>query len=160
TAALSSLLDPKIKADRATLLLVLGVGASTVVTTVLGRLVKRSYLKDARAKITSYPGGVVVGAVTVGGSRLVHFLPGYLYGIVGGFESDPQPDKRRAGVAAAIGECFGIVLAIGTWLAWQPIAHRAAKPHPSVTIAVADALLSAIAALSFEGLLFSMIPLR
>lgn len=160
TAALAALLDPKIKADRATALLVLGVGVATIVTSILGHFVKTRYLREVKGRIRAYPGGVVIGALTVAVSRLVNFLPGYLYGVVGGFESEPEADRQRAGRAAAIGEAFAIALALGSWFAWQPIADRAAKAGASEGIAVADALLASIAALSFQGLLFSMIPIK
>ncbi len=160
TAALASFLDPKLKPDRATVLLTVGVASATAITTLLGHAVKRAYLRNTKGRITSYPGGVLMAAVTVGVSRVVHFLPGYLYGIIGGFESEPQPGKARAGRAAAVGETWSVVFAVACWFGWQPVAERAMKPHASAGIALADAVLASIAALSFQGLLFSMIPIK
>jgi hypothetical protein len=158
-----ALVDPKAKADQATALLVAGMAGAAMIDTLFGGVISSAFLSPRtreRGRIRSYPGALLIGAGGVAVSRAVNFLPGYLYGVVGGFDREVEAKKSDAGAAAALGALGGVVLAVGAWFLFQPVSEAAAKRGAALSTLVVEAVLAAMATLSFQSLLFSMVPIR
>ena len=162
-AVLYILLDPKARFDHSTVMLAIGLAGATVIGTLLSAAVGGSYLRrngGEFGKLRAYPGALWVSAVCVAVSRAVNFLPGYLYGSVGGFDREKEVNRVHKGRSAALGIVAGVVIAGAAWIAWIPIRDAATDTNPGSAVLVLDALLASIAVLSFQSMLFSLIPAR
>jgi len=106
------------------------------------------------------PSGLVVAFVCVAISRAVHFQPGYLYGLVGGFSFAVALDSREAGKSRFVAYAAGLGLAIGAWILFVPISRSANSVHPNFGVLVADAFLAALFIGGIEGALFTLVPLK
>jgi hypothetical protein len=93
-------------------------------------------------------------------SRLTHFAPGYLYGLLGGAVFAGVLAKRTEGRAEAVTLLTTLLVAVGAWLAFEPVAEAANGDHPGLTVLVADSFLGSLFIGGIEGMLFSLIPLR
>jgi hypothetical protein len=54
----------------------------------------------------------------------------------------------------------GLLVALGAWVGFEPVAHAANAAHPSLGVLVADSFLGCVFIGGIEGMLFSLIPLR
>jgi hypothetical protein len=54
----------------------------------------------------------------------------------------------------------GLLIALGAWVVFEPVAHAANAAHPSVGLLVADSFLGSLFIGGIEGMLFSLVPLR
>ena len=93
-------------------------------------------------------------------SRLTHFLPGYLYGVLGGAVFVGVLERRREGRVETFTLAAGLVTALVAWVIFEPVARAANETDASLGVLVADAVLACLFIGGIEGLLFSLIPLR
>jgi hypothetical protein len=91
---------------------------------------------------------------------LVHFRPGYLYGVVAGaaFQRALSKDEEGRGVLASAAVL--IVASLIAWLAWIPVSHAANKPGASLLILILDAVLAAIFVTGIESVFIGLVPIR
>ncbi|HEX5088481.1 MAG TPA: FGLLP motif-containing membrane protein [Nocardioides sp.] len=161
---LGGLLDPNFGADRPTTALLVGVFVALLVA--VGVAVGSGWLFRSVRHLSrdwylrAIPSGLVVGIVCVLVSRLTHFAPGYLYGVLGGAVFAGALARRTEGGAETVTMLGGLVVALGAWVAFEPVAHAANSAHPSLGVLVADSFLAALFVGGIEGMLFSLIPLR
>ena len=110
--------------------------------------------------LRAIPSALLVAVVCVLVSRLTHFSPGYLFGLLGGAVFVAALDKRTEGRAEAIALMAVLGLALVSWVGFAQVVSRANEPDPLFGVLVADALLGCLFIGGIEGLLFSLIPLR
>jgi hypothetical protein len=163
-ALLAELLDPNVSLSAAAVALFLAVIASTLFGATVGLLVGRGYRGSrhlsGEALLDAVPSGLVVAAMCVLVSRLTHFQPGYLYGLLGGFAftvAMAEKDDGREEMAAIV---VTLLVALVAWIAFIPVSTAANKLDPNFMVQLADALLAALFIGGIEGLLFGLIPLR
>jgi hypothetical protein len=106
------------------------------------------------------PGTAVVAIVCVAVSRLVHFQPGYLYGLIAGLALRRQLETDTNGALTAASAVSIFSLGILAWIARVPVAHAASGPHPGVWWVGLEACLAAITILGIETVVICLIPLR
>ncbi|MGH9024190.1 MAG: FGLLP motif-containing membrane protein, partial [Acidimicrobiia bacterium] len=111
-------------------------------------------------RLAVLPGSAVVAAACVGFSRLLHFLPGYLFGLIAGFTFRHEEDERTKGRLTAAGCLFILLVAIAAWIARGPVSTAAAGPGAGPGLFALEALLTAVFLLGLESLLFGLLPLR
>jgi hypothetical protein len=161
---LGGLLDPNVGANRPTTALLIGVFVALLVAvgvaTAAGWLFRSARHLSHDWYLRAIPSGLVVGVVCVLVSRLTHFAPGYLYGVLGGAVFAGALAKRTEGRAETVTMLAGLAVALGAWIAFEPVAHAANSAHPSLGVLVADSFLAALFIGGIEGMLFSLIPLR
>lgn len=160
---LFGLLDPHLGFDLSSVALVLGLSLSLAVTTLGFALpvllfMRRRYRDWGYLEIV--PGAAVVAVVGVVVSRVVHFEPGYLYGIIGGLAFHREIAKRAEGWLTAISALFVLLVGIGAWLVRSPVAAAAATVQPSFWAVFAEAVLATTTVLSLESLVVSLLPMR
>ena len=161
---LGGLLDPGFGANRATAALLIGVFVALLVAVAIATLSGWTF-RTARHRPHSWylraiPSGLVVAVACVLVSRLTDFAPGYLYGILGGAVFAGVLEKRTEGRAETVTLIAGLLVALGAWIAFEPVAHAANAAHPNLGVLVADSLLGCLFIGGIEGMLFSLIPLR
>jgi hypothetical protein len=159
---LFALITPDFGFNRSTLALVLGLAIAVAVVTV-GFAIPTFiyYLKEFRdrGQILVMPGSVIVGGVCVLISRLLHFEPGYLYGLLAIFVFHHETDERTDGRLAAVSVFFVIVLAIVAWVARVPLTGLAQK-DPSFLALVLEAAVSGAFVIGLESILVGILPMR
>jgi hypothetical protein len=158
-------LDPEFGPSRLTLswVLLAGVFASIVVTTIAfvvlpGFIFNRGQREAGHLKVL--PGTLVVAVVCVAVSRLVHFLPGYFYGLIAAFAISRGLSKRETGLNTLLAAVITLIVAIGAWLAWIPIKDSALEPGAGAGLLVLDAVLVATFVAGLEAVVFGLIPMR
>jgi hypothetical protein len=161
--ALYSVLSPDFGLNRSSLALALGFTVSLVIITVVFRLpslfvVHRRYCEWAELRIL--PGTALVAAACVVLSRLLHFQPGYLYGLVAGLSLRHQLAKDTTGRVTSAAALSILVISVLAWFGRAPLAAAAARPHASFWVLAAEASLAALFVVGVESMVISLIPLR
>lgn len=162
-ALLYGLLDPAFGANEASVVLLLGFAAGIVIDTVVsasagGWAARRFGRSDYYFRVL--PATLLVAAVCVGVSRLVGFLPGYIYGLVGGlaFRQALEDDDEARKVLLSSG--IVLVAAVAGWLAYGPVSARIDAGADGFEWLVLEAILAGTFIAGVEGLLFGLIPLK
>lgn len=161
---LAGFLDPKFGANPASAALVVGVFASVLVAVLVaayaGRLFRSATHRPTQWYLQAIPSALLIAVLGVVVSRLTHFAPGYLYGVLGGAVFAVALDHRSEGRAEAAVLVSGLVLALAAWLGFGAIASAATGAGPSFPTLSADAFLGTLFIGTIEGLLFALVPLR
>ncbi|MGH2717285.1 MAG: FGLLP motif-containing membrane protein, partial [Actinomycetota bacterium] len=159
---LFALITPDFGFNRSTLALVLGLAIAVAIVTVGFAVPTFIYFlkkyKD-RGQILVMPGSVVVGLVCVGLSRLLHFEPGYLYGLLAIFVFHHETNEKTDGQLAAASAVVVIALAILTWVFRVPLTGLDEK-NPSFLALVAEAALGGAFVIGVESVLVGLLPMR
>jgi hypothetical protein len=156
-------LSPDLGFDRSSLALVLGLSLSLVVISVGFRLPHLVYIRRRDhewARFRVLPGTALVAVACVGLSRLVHFQPGYLYGLIAGLSFRRRLETDTNGALTAASAVSVFVLSIAAWVARVPVAGAAARPNASIWIVALEACLAAISILGLETVVICLIPVR
>ena len=160
---LYGLLSPGLGFDRSSAALVVGLSLSLVVVSLGFRLPHLLYVhhRDGEwGRLRVLPGTAAVAVGCVALSRLVHFQPGYLYGLIAGLALRRQLETDTNGALTAASAVSIFAVGILAWIARVPVAHAAAGPHPSLWAVGLEACLAAITILGIETVVICLIPLR
>lgn len=161
---LGGLLDPKLSFDTTWYALLVGVFAAVLVAVLLTALAGRTFRSATHRPhdwyLRAIPSALMVAVLCVLVSRMAHFEPGYLYGVLGGAVFAIGLDRRSEGRAETAVFLGSMALALVAWLAFGPVARSADGADASFGILTADAFLGSLFIGGIEGLLFGMIPLR
>ncbi|MEA2535178.1 MAG: hypothetical protein QOJ93_2989 [Actinomycetota bacterium] len=155
-------LDPHFGLNLSSLALALGLSVALALITIVFRLPfllhsKQHHGEWARLKVL--PGTAVMAVACVGLSRLLGFLPGYLYGLIAGLEFRREADDTT-GRLTSLAALTILILGLVTWAARAPVAAAAARAGAGFWVVAADACLAAIFVAGLTTLVFSLIPLR
>jgi hypothetical protein len=155
-------LDPHFGLNRSSLALALGLSVALALITVVFRLPfllhsKQHHGEWARLKVL--PGTALMAVACVGLSRVLSFLPGYLYGLIAGLEFRREADDTT-GRLTSLAALTILIVGLVTWAARAPVAAAAARAGAGFWVVAADACLAAIFVAGLTTLVFSLIPLR
>ncbi|MDQ1428780.1 MAG: hypothetical protein QOK39_2256 [Acidimicrobiaceae bacterium] len=162
-AVLYGLLTPGFGFNRTSLALGLGLGLALLVICVGFSVPTLSYMRrryHERGRLQILPGTIVIAAVCVGASRLLHFQPGALYGLLAVFAFGRDLDAKRKGRLTAVSAVFILTVAVAAWFVRVPVAAAAGRPGAGLGLLILDAALSAVFLLGLESLVVSLLPLR
>jgi hypothetical protein len=162
-ALLYGLVDPSFGFTKASLALVIGLVIAIVIVTGVhefarGIYIERRFKKSGRLKV--FPLGLLIAVVLVVFSRLAHFEPGYLFGVLAGLSFRVEPTSAEEGRSLVWASLATLALGVITWLAWVPVKDSVVSGHASFLMLVFDAVLSTTWVCAVQSLLFSLIPMR
>ncbi len=160
---LYGLLTPGFGFDRTSLALAAGLGLALLVICVGFSLPTLTYMRrryGERGRLRILPGTIVVAVACVGLSRLLHFQPGALYGLLAVFVFSRDLDRERKGRLTAVSAAFILTVSVGAWFIRVPVAAAAGRPGAGLGVLILDAALSAVFLLGLESLVISLLPLR
>jgi len=162
-ALVYALLSPDVGLDAASLALVVGLTVALALMSVLFGLpatilVHRQVGEWGRLNVL--PGSIAVAAVCVGLSRLLHFQPGYLYGVLAGFAFRSRIDDKQAGRYTAWNNLVALVVCGLAWWARVPVSAAAARPGAGVWLYALEACLVAVFLLGIESVAVGLLPMR
>jgi hypothetical protein len=162
SALLYGFLDPGFGFHRRSLALFLGLLAGLMVVTIVAELPMVMLLRrhGDRGRIRLLGGSLVVGVLCVAASRLAHFQPGYLYGVIAGAAFQRELSREEAGRGVLVSAVVLLAASIGAWLAWIPVSHAANKPGAGLGVLVLDAVLAAMFVTGLEAVVIGLLPLR
>ncbi|HXL42303.1 MAG TPA: FGLLP motif-containing membrane protein, partial [Actinomycetota bacterium] len=159
---LYAVLSPDFGPNRTTLALALGLSVSLALITVVFRLPFLLHAKTRHgewARLKVLPGTAVVAIVCVGISRLLHFVPGYLYGLIAGLEFRQEPEDTT-GRLTSLAALTILIIGLATWAARAPVAAAAGREGAGFWVVAIDACLATIFVIGLETLVLTLIPLR
>jgi hypothetical protein len=156
-AVLNAFLDPGLRFDRASGLLLAGLVLSIAAVSLLAVLPSR-LLRGERAMVRVYPLGLAVAAVCVLVSRLTSFEPGYLYGVVAGFAFARPLRTDEQGRLSFVTAAFLLGVAAVAFVLRIPV-HSAAADGATAWVLL-DTVLAAVFAAGVEANVLGLLPLR
>jgi hypothetical protein len=136
--------------------LVVLIAAPTAAATVY-RKMKRS---PTHAKLRAIPAGIAIAVLSVLISRLAHFQPGYLYGIVCGVSFAHKLAKKEEAHVVSLESAATLAAAVVAWIAFVPVAAAALHPGASFWVALVDDWLASIFVGGLVGVTIGLLPLR
>ncbi len=161
--ALYAFLTPDVGFNRTTAALVIGLALAVAVTTVGFAIPSYLYfgfrLHD-RGKLMVLPGTLLVGALCVVVSRLMHFQPGYLYGVLAVFVFHHDPDRKHRGELAAVSAVFVLALAALAWAARVPVSGYNMRSGASFWSLILEAALAGAFVIGLESTIVGLLPMR
>jgi hypothetical protein len=160
--AMYALLTPDFGWNMSTLALSLGLAIAVAVTTIGFAFPAFFYfgerLRD-RGQILVLPGTLAVAAVMVGLSRLLHFQPGYLYGVLAVFVFHHDIDRDTSGRLAAISAVLVMAAAFTAWTARVPLAGST-MTHAGFWSLVLESAIGGAFVIGLESTLVGLLPMR
>jgi hypothetical protein len=158
---LYGLLDPGFGPDTRSLVtfvgIVLGLVAVTWATSLPHRAIHRQLLRD-RGRLWAPAGVLIIAALCVLISRVVGFLPGYLYGLILGYRWAVTLEGRDEARAWAAAGWWMLALATVSWLTLGAV--RMPGLEASVPAEIAASVLAALVTAGVEALVFELVPIR
>lgn len=109
--------------------------------------------------LNTVPGGLIVAALCVVASKLLKFHPGYVYGVVAGWEFHTRLSKRDEGVLGMISAWALIAFAFAAWFLREPVGRLVDETHAAPWVAL-EVSLTVLFILAVENALIGLIPLR
>lgn len=164
SALLYGLLDPGFGPNTASAVMLVGVAAGVGVATLLsvatsGWLAKRRFGRsDYYFRVL--PATLLVAVACVAISRLVGFVPGYLYGLVGGIAFRQVLEDEDEARTVLVSSLVVLGAAIAGWVAYGPVAARIEAGSAGFGWLALEAVLAGTFIAGVEGLLFALVPLR
>jgi hypothetical protein len=162
-AFLTSLLDPTFGFSAASLQTYVGHLASSIVMLVLFSAPTLVFMRrrfDDRGELRARPGTLLLAGTFVAASRLLHLNPGYLYGLLAGFEHRTSPPSRTRACLAAANLGFLLLVGTGAWFAWSAVADRTSVVQPSVPLLLLESTLAALFVGGLVSATFSLVPIQ
>jgi len=162
-AILGGLLNPHFGVNRTSLegiiatLISFAVGAT--LSWYVAQQFRRRHHYDTVTYLQALPLGLAIAIICVVVSRLSHFEPGYLYGVVVGLSfAGSLKDNHNAHLTAiSVGSTLAVALA--AWFAWIPVNHLALSHGTNAIIVVLDDVLGSIFVGGLVGSVISLIPI-
>jgi hypothetical protein len=164
TGALNSLLNPTSDFDAASAARIAGLAAAIALYTLAAGVPSGLYLRrqmgGAAVHLRILVSALPIAALCVLVSRLTHFQPGYLYGLIGAFVVARTASREDSGRSVAISALVTLALALVAWVVRIPVAAAATGTQPPLAATAADAFLTVLVVLGLEHLVFRLLPIR
>ncbi len=157
-----TLLLPDAHADAASLRLILALAIGLGLTTILANYAAIAYtrLRFRTAGTVSVRWGALPFALAcVVLSRFVHFEPGYLYGLVAGFEFHRELKRSQRGQAVLAWSLIGLAVVALGWLAIEPMKHWVEESHRAFWPLVLEETTVAVTVEGLTALSLALLPM-
>jgi hypothetical protein len=160
---LVSLLNPAFGFDKSSLAAAGGLTIAIGIVTLAYDGPTLAYVRRYHGdwgRLVILPGTILLGVACVVLSRVVHFLPGYFYGLIAGLAFRRQIADAVKGRLTAFSTGLVLALSVASWLAMAPVSEAADKPGASLGLLVLEAALGGIFWCGLDSLVIGMLPLR
>jgi hypothetical protein len=137
--------------------IVLALLAVTWVANLPRRAMQRSENGDSgQLHAVAWTLGIAAACVLI--SRVTGFLPGYVYGVLLGYQFAKPFDGTREARAVGAGAVWMLALSFVAWLALGAVRTPGIEPGPAT--AILENVFGAFVVAGIEGIVFGLIPLR
>lgn len=158
------LLDPRFGINRQSLVsfgsTLLAFAWGALLSWFIARAFRRHHQYPTDTYWRALPIGLGVAIVCVLISRLSHFQPGYLYGVVVSVAFVGSLKDRHNAHLITISTISTLSVAFAAWLVWIPFNHLALEHGSNYFYGVLDAVLASIFVGGLVGTVVGLIPLR
>jgi MFS family permease len=127
---------------------------------LIARTFRRHHQYPTQTYWRALPVGLAIALVCVLISRLSHFEPGYLYGVVVSVAFVGSLKDRHNAHLITISTISTLSVAVLAWLAWIPFNHLALEHGSNFMYGVIDDALASIFIGGIVGTVVGLIPLR
>lgn len=162
-AVLYALDDPTFGLNASTVAEIVGFCGAIIVTTVVTEVGRGLYVHRRFQKIgdlRAFPIGLAVAVVFDIFSRLSHFEPGYVFGIMAAIVFRVRPTTEEDGRSILHASIWLFVVAALGWLAYGPVNSAVVDGNHSFGLLVLESLLSYVWVCGLQSLFFGLIPVR
>jgi len=163
-ALLGGLLNPKfglnLRSLEALIATLIAFGVGAIVSWFIARTFRRLHKYPSHTYLRALPMGLLIAAGCVAISRLSHFEPGYLYGVVVSISFIESMDDRHSVHLIAISTLSTLAVAVLAWFAWIPVNHVATGSTSNLIEVIADDALASIFVGGLMGTVIGLIPLE
>lgn len=162
-ALLHGFLDPSFGLDAASATLVIGLVIGIPIVTLVASAGSLAYTRvkhGERGVLRAFPGTLVVALACVIVSRLAHFAPGYMYGLIAGFVFSRQPSEKDEGRRAAVAAAWVLVVSLVAWLILSPLQTHKVHGFFSFPWEIVLSSLTSVFLGGIEGMALGLVPLR
>ena len=162
-AAFTALVDPNFNLGWTGATIFLGFVAAIPLTMAAYAYPFEWYQRGA-SKITGRfrvlaPALVVAVSLTVM-SRLVHFVPGYVYGLIATFAATRRLSKSQEAKSVLAGTACMFGLSTVAWIMWGKYDAVARGPHASHAEVIISAVLAQLTVLGITSVVFGLMPFK
>jgi hypothetical protein len=163
-AFLYTLLDPAFGFNFATGAELLGLMGAFAAITVTHDLARSTYFKrrlKKRSRLTTFPAGLIFAVGLVLLSRVLHFQPGFIFGLMTGLAFSTELSDREDGKGLALASMVVLLVSVAAWFVWIPVKQGVdATSSPSFIMVVLDTLLATVWVAGIQSIIFAFIPLK
>lgn len=138
-------------------LIAFSVGA--IVSWYISKTFRRVHKYPSHTYLRALPMGLIIAAACVAVSRLSHFEPGYLYGVVVSIAFIESMEDRHSVHLIAIETLSTLAVGLLAWFAWIPVNHFALDSG-NVLAGILDDVLASIFAGALMGSVIGLLPLE
>jgi len=162
-AILGGLLNPHFGLNRTSSEGVVATLISFAIGATLSWYVAKAFRRHHQYPTLTYlqalPLGLVIAIICVAVSRMSHFEPGYLYGVVVGLSFAGSLKDNHNAHLTAISVGSTLVVALTAWFLWIPVNHLALTHGTNALVVVLDDVLGSIFVGGLVGSVISLIPI-
>jgi hypothetical protein len=131
-----------------------------IVSWFISRSFRRLHKYPSHSYLRALPFGLLIAGACVAVSRLSHFEPGYLYGVVVSVAFIESLADRHSAHLIALTTLSTLAVGVLAWLAWIPMNHYALEPGANFIEVIVDDTLASIFVASLIGSVVSLLPLE
>ena len=162
-AILGGLLNPHFGLNRSSgegiLATLISFSIGAVLSWYVAQRFRRYHQYPTLSYLQALPLGLVIAIICVAVSRLSHFEPGYLYGVVVGLSFAGSLKDNHNAHLTAISVGSTLVIALAAWFVWIPVNHLAQTHGTNALVVVLDDVLGSIFVGGLVGSVISLIPI-
>jgi hypothetical protein len=102
--------------------------------------------------------GVAVVCVVI--SRILHFEPGFVYGILAGIRYRIELEEDQDGKLIAVAIFVTLLASLGAWVAFSALEGASGSSHPGVLIVMASTVVGYTFLFGLEWVTLALIPIK
>ena len=156
-------MQPSWGPNSATLISIIGFVGGVAIASVLSVAATVVYLlfshRNGRGYAMVEPSTLALAGFFVLASRIVGFVPGYMYGVLVNWKSAHEPDDFDRGRIIAFNSSITLITAVVAWLL-IPVCRDVAGSDPNVLEATPLSLIGGVFVSSVETLTIGLIPVH
>ncbi len=162
-AVLYALDDPSFGLNLGSLAEIVGYVGAIVVSTSATEVLRGIYVHRRFSKVgdlRAYPLGIVIAVAFDVFSRVSHFEPGYVFGILAAMVFRVQPTGEEDGRSLTYSSLWLLGLSALAWVIFGPVNTAVVHGNHSFAMLATESLLSYVWICGLQSLFFGLIPAR
>ena len=160
---LYAIVDPTFGLNLSSLAEIIGFIGAIIVSTTVTEIARGAYVKKRFSKVgnlRAFPLGIVMALVFDIFSRLAHFEPGFVFGVLAALVFRVAPTREEDGRSIAWSAAWMMTISTICWFAWIPVKNLVIAGNHNFFVLCVDALLSFVWICGLQSLFFGLIPIR
>ncbi len=155
--------DPAFGLNLGSLAEVVGFALAIIISTIVTEILRGVYVHRRFQKVgdlRAFPLGIGIALIFDLFSRLSHFEPGYVFGIMAAVIFRVKPTGEEDGRSTTYAYIWLFLAGVVAWLIYGPVNSAVVAGDHHFWLLVAEAMLSYVWICGLQALFFSLIPAR